>query len=119
MLLERTESGQQSNSAWYECPLCGKVRLTCSKTSLIAAQQSGLADGNQHPENHTWGHHTLGLYVEPHLYNDAESAVGDHQSQALGPAYTELDTDSSDTHPVASDRSAIPELAEPHYSWIW
>lgn len=119
MLLERTESGQQSNSAWYECPLCGKVRLTCSKTSLVATQQPSHAHGNHIQENQPWGHQTQGIYVEPHLYNDTESAAGEHQRRSLGPADTESHSGGADINPVASDHSAVPELAEPQYSWIW
>lgn len=49
MVLERTESGLTSSAEWYHCPLCGKVRMTCSKLSLSDDSQQSYA-GIQHPQ---------------------------------------------------------------------
>ena len=43
MTLDRSESGQSSSSEWYQCSLCGKVRLMCSKVNLSAITEHGYS----------------------------------------------------------------------------
>jgi len=44
MVLNKTEAGHNSSSDWYECPLCGKTRLTCSKTTLASSGETVAMD---------------------------------------------------------------------------
>ncbi|MBX2886071.1 MAG: hypothetical protein KTR32_39310 [Granulosicoccus sp.] len=38
MVLERTESSPISRSEWYNCPLCGQVRMTTRKQATPSHQ---------------------------------------------------------------------------------
>jgi len=44
MVLERQESSPVSSSEWYNCPLCGKIRMTTRKTTAVQHSQHDASD---------------------------------------------------------------------------
>lgn len=55
MVLERTESSPVSRSEWYNCPLCGKVRMTTEKSTVTSYSTAdtlrGFADLDLYDDN--------------------------------------------------------------------